>query len=182
MGRFIHQINLSIPHVHTKPQDISSVVKIMEKLSPEVAKKLLELIDMNIDINKIILEALDNREAEIAEAKDKEAEKQEQKEQKNRVTADTSAEKSASRHIPAKPASRHIPAGVRKIINAEQGDKCAMPNCKQKGEFIHHELPFAITKTHDPNNLKKLCRAHHELAHAINIKIYQIKKRAVNSS
>jgi hypothetical protein len=77
--------------------------------------------------------------------------------------------------------SRYIPAEIRKIINAEQGDKCSMPGCSKPAEVTHHELPFAMMKTHDPNNLKKLCKAHHELRHIINIKLYEIKKWAINS-
>jgi len=154
-------------HVHSKVYDIGSAVKIVTKLSPEVIKQLLELIEKNIDINKIILAALQNREAGLAGAKEKAAEELEEK---------------GAKETPVKPPSRYIPVKVKHIINAEQGDKCAMPNCTKRAELIHHELPFAMTKTHDPRNLKKLCKAHHELAHGINVKIYEIKKKAVNSS
>jgi hypothetical protein len=77
--------------------------------------------------------------------------------------------------------SRYIPAKIRKIINVEQGDKCSVLNCKNLAEVTHHELPFAIAKNHDPNNLQKLCKAHHELKHMVDVKFYEARKMAVGS-
>ena len=214
-------------HVHSKPQDISTVVKIMEKLSPEVIKQLLELIDKNIDINEIISETLKEREAGIAGAKEeaaaelagkaaetqaeaaeqhavggqaqrpageqaqknaggqgKAAERQAEIEEQTAAAGQTEAanQLTTAKEKTVRPPSRHIPAKIKHIIDAEQGDKCSVPGCNKSAQVIHHELPFALTKTHDPNNLKKLCGAHHELAHGINVKIYELKKKAINSS
>jgi hypothetical protein len=77
--------------------------------------------------------------------------------------------------------SRYIPAKIRKIINQEQGDKCSVPNCKNRAEVTHHELPFAIAKNHNPNNLQKLCKAHHELKHMVDVRFYEARKMAVGS-
>jgi hypothetical protein len=75
--------------------------------------------------------------------------------------------------------SRYIPARIRKIINEEQGDKCSVPNCKNLAQVTHHELPFAIAKNHMPNNLQKLCKAHHELKHMVDVRFYEARKMAV---
>jgi hypothetical protein len=176
-------------HVHTqiKTHDIGALVKIMEKLSVEVQNKLLALAEKNIDINKIILDALNNRETKIAQEK---AELSMEINCRVRAKNDTSVERTttpgtkdhaadqstkvgAKGTAPAKKSSRYIPAKIRKIINEEQGDKCSVPDCVKAAEVMHHELPFAIAKTHDPHNLKKLCRAHHELRHMINVRFYE---------
>jgi len=195
--------NAEVLHVHSKVYDIGAAVKIVTKLSPEVIKQLLELIEKNIDINEIISETLENREAGLAGAKEKAAaeqlaaagkkeavQKAEGGQVQTKELEEKAAQKSAAGQVEtaaitqktAKPASRHIPAKIKHIIDAEQGDKCSVPGCKKPAQVVHHELPFALTKTHDPNNLKKLCKAHHEIRHAINIKIYEIKKKAINSS
>jgi hypothetical protein len=77
--------------------------------------------------------------------------------------------------------SRYIPAKIRKIINEEQGDKCSVPNCKNLARVTHHELPFAIAKNHNPNNLQKLCKAHHELKHIVDVRFFEARKTAVGS-
>jgi len=140
-------------------EEFAPPAKMIElKFSAKNLKNLLELQNKGIDINEIIEEALDKREAEIARAKKENSQKLK--------TTD----------------SRYIPATIRHILDAEQGDKCSAPNCNNPAQIIHHELPFTITKIHDPNNLQKLCKAHHELKHSINIKFYTMKKRAINSS
>jgi hypothetical protein len=74
--------------------------------------------------------------------------------------------------------SRYIPAKIHKIIDEEQGDKCCVPGCLQKAEVTHHEIPFAVAKNHDPFILRKLCKAHHEIAHMINVKFYEHARHA----
>lgn len=55
--------------------------------------------------------------------------------------------------------SRNIPAQKRR----EQSKVCEIPGCNMPAEVIHHQDRWAITKKHE--NLKALCRGHHELAH-----------------
>jgi len=176
---------------HAKTYDIGAAVKIVEKLSPEVQKKILELIDKNININQIIEEALQIREVKIAREKEEIFEELEQKQTALGIMPGGSKGIRADEHAKGNPAdehakgkstpkssSRHIPARVIRIINAEQGDKCAVPTCPKRAEVIHHELPFALTKTHNPYNLKKLCKAHHEITHTINMKYYRARTLA----
>jgi hypothetical protein len=146
------------------------------KLDKDILKELLELQSKNIDLNNLIRKMLNNRKAEIARAKDEVT-----AEINNRCGQKIQLDVPAQPATPAKPPSRYIPAKIRKIINEEQGNKCSMPGCTKTAEVTHHELPFAITKKHDPNNLKKLCKPHHELRHMINVKFYEHHTRAAAS-
>jgi hypothetical protein len=40
---------------------------------------------------------------------------------------------------------------------------CEIPGCNKPAEEIHHVKPWAIFKKHE--ELRALCKAHHELAH-----------------
>jgi len=139
--------------------NFASPSKLLElKLTTKNLEKLLELQGKGIDINKIIETVLQNRNAQIAKSK----------------------EEATQMALPAR--SRYIPAPIRKIINEEQGNLCTVPSCKKPAKIIHHELPFSMSKNHDPRHLKKLCRAHHEIAHMINMKFHEIRKLACDSS
>jgi hypothetical protein len=180
----------------SSPSVASPLEIIKLKLDKEVLQELLALQEKNIDVNRLIRKMLSNREAEIARAKAETGAEQAvtganqyavaavqsttTTNQHTTVvaqrTADANSSLSAKDHPLAKKASRptrYIPAKIRKIINEEQGDKCAMRGCAKPAEVTHHELPFAMTKNHDPHYLKKLCRAHHELQHIINVKFYE---------
>jgi hypothetical protein len=162
-----------------KTSPISEIVKL--KLDEDILKELLNLQEKNIDINNLIRKMLKNRETEIVRAKEELAEEMRRNYEQKKQTVE--AVKNAGK------VSRYIPAKIRKIIDEEQGEKCSIPGCCKKAEVTHHELPFAITKNHDPNYLKKLCKAHHEIAHMVNIKFYKytrskagvpiIKRRAI---
>ncbi|KKQ71410.1 MAG: hypothetical protein UT33_C0009G0001, partial [Candidatus Peregrinibacteria bacterium GW2011_GWC2_39_14] len=43
---------------------------------------------------------------------------------------------------------------------------CAFPGCTKEYKYLHHTWRFALTKTHDPDTLIPLCKAHERLAHA----------------
>lgn len=142
----------SLAEAHVSHQSILPFVKILEKLSPEIKEKLLELINKEIDLNGLIAQMLQNREAEIAAAKSEIAEENK-----------------------AQDVSRYIPVKIKKIIKLEQGTKCSYPGCKNRAENIHHTQRFSITKNHNPFFLANACRPHHEIAHIIDRK-YQEKK------
>jgi hypothetical protein len=135
------------------------------KLDKDVLEKLLNLQEKNIDVNGLIRKMLEGREEGIAREKEKIAEE----------IYSGVVEKEDG--VP----SRYIPARIRKIINAEQGDRCSVPNCKNLAQVTHHELPFAIARNHNPNNLQKLCKAHHELKHMVDVRFYEARKMAVGS-
>jgi hypothetical protein len=178
-------------HVHSNPQSILPYVKILEKLSPEIKEKLLELVNKEIDLNGLIAQMLQNREAEIAAAKNeivasghaKEAEEM----QAAAVAQGVSAEKGADgkpsdgrvkKPKKAKKPSRYIPMKIRNIIKLEQGTKCSYPGCSNEKDDIHHTQRFAITRNNNPFFLANACKAHHEIAHTIDVKCGEIKQRA----
>ncbi len=132
--------------------------EILNALSPEVKMKLKELIDKEIDVNLIILDAMGTREAEIARQKIEIVEAQKAK---HKV-------KSGATVVGSKPSaeSRYIPVKIRKVLKLEFGSKCAYEECQNRSEHIHHEKPFAYYAEHDPRAMKPLCRGHHELEHA----------------
>lgn len=111
------------------------------QLAQEVQEKLEELHLKGIDINEIILRAIQEREERIAQEKENIAEECEQT------------------------SSRYIPARTRKIITQEHGAKCSIATCTNPSQDIHHTQRFSIAKTHDPHYLAPLCKGHHALAH-----------------
>jgi len=125
-------------------------------LSEEVTGKLLELQEKGLDVNGLLLEFLDHREAEIK--KEKEA------------ICETLEE--------AK--SRPVPARTKKVLAKEHGKKCSIQTCKKPAEELHHTQTFALSKRHDPRYLAPLCREHHVIAHTINLK-FQEKRRTSTS-
>lgn len=141
-------------------------------LSPEIHQKLLELQQKGLDINQIILECLQKRELEIAQKKEqireKVLQKEDEKVQKIEIIQGYALE-------PIKSQRHHVPQSIRKIIYEEHGTKCSIKSCQKRAENIHHTLPFAIGKTNDPHFLVPLCKTHHELEHAVNLKHSEIK-------
>lgn len=135
-------------------------LKLIRALSEETKQKLSELQEKGIDIDKLIWEMLTKREQEIEKEKRQlgEEEKQKLATTDSRLTKDKNPVKS----------SRYINVRIQKILWQEFGSKCAMPGCRRKKEEIHHQIPFAITRIHDPNNLIPLCRGHHLLEHLPN--------------
>jgi hypothetical protein len=164
-------------HVHNNSLSILPYVKILEKLSPEIKEKLLELVNKEIDVNGLIAQMLQNREAEIAAAKEQIVEEMEAE---KRAGAEKGADKklSGGRATNAKKPSRYIPVKIKKIIKLEQGTRCSFPGCENRAENIHHTQRFAITGNNNPFFLANACKAHHEIAHTIDVKCVEIKQRA----
>ena len=136
-----------------KNEDRSVHVNTLEKLglSEEVVEKLVELQKKGIDINQLILGFLENRKKEI---------------EKKKLEIEREVEGKISRYVPKK---------IKKVIREEYGTKCAVPNCKKSAEVMHHTVRFALAKEHNPYFIAPLCREHHEIAHAIDVKM-QSKK------
>lgn len=124
-------------------------------LSIEVQQRLLELQKKGIDINQLLTEFLDKREANI---------KQEKKE-----IAEKLAEKAAQ--------SKHVPAMVERVIQREYGTKCSIPTCNRPAEHLHHTLRFALSRSHDPHYIAPLCKEHHLIAHSIDMQFQKMRQR-----
>lgn len=125
------------------------------ELSDEVQNRLQKLAEKGHDVNGVLLELLDQREAEIAEEKEAIAE---------------SLQETRSRYIPVR---------VRRIIKKEHGSRCSMPQCCREADHLHHTQTFALSRRHDPRYLAPLCKDHHRLAHAINLKVQAHTNNAV---
>ncbi len=143
-------------HVHSKVQQSELIVK-EPNLSQEIKEKLVVLEEKGIDINQIIADALQQREQEIAEEKDKLAKKAEQK-----LIEQITEEKNVA---------RTAPVATKKLLKKEFGQKCAIFTCRNKAEAIHHTNRFSISHDHNPYYLAPLCKAHHEIAHTVDVKV-----------
>ena len=129
----------------------NSDFEIIAAMSPELKQKIKELLDKGLDINKILLGLLKEREQQITK-------------EKAEIAVDNVIERK-EKSIIGMPTSRHIPARTIRIIRKEYGSICARENCTNIAHNIHHEQHFAKFHSHDPHYLKPLCRGHHELAH-----------------
>ncbi len=136
------------------------------EITIEVHQKLFELQQKGLDLNQLLLEFLKKREEEIAQRKEKISEEVLRKEEEN-----------------AQKKSRpHVPVAVKKILHDEHGTKCSIKNCQKRAETIHHTQRFALSGSHDPHYLAPLCKEHHEIAHAVDVKCQKVKGRWVASS
>ena len=122
-------------------------------LDEDVREKLVKLERKGIDINQLLREALDRRKKEITQAKD-------------RVAV------SLPEH-----SSRYIPTRVRSILKQEYGAKCAKNGCHKPSQNIHHMRRWALDGSHDPNFMAPLCREHHQIAHAIDVRVQEMRRR-----
>ena len=61
--------------------------------------------------------------------------------------------------IPGEKISRYISVHKRKKLS----DHCSHPDCHRPTEIIHH--PDRFSQNHNHENLKPLCKQHHEFAH-----------------
>jgi hypothetical protein len=139
-------------------------------LSFEVQKKLLELQEKGLDLDQLLLEFLKKREEGIAQKKEKISEKVLQKEEKR------SREAVVMSKLQSRPC---VPQSVRKILHEEHGTKCSIRNCQKSATTIHHTQRFSLSGSHDPHYLAPLCKGHHELAHAIDVRCQEIKNLLV---
>ncbi|MEK7528296.1 MAG: hypothetical protein AAB592_00845 [Patescibacteria group bacterium] len=129
------------------------------KLSGDTMARLRGLQRRGIDVDVLINEFLDRREEEIEKEKSKIAQKQDNSN-----------------------SNRYIPTKIKNVVYAEYGNKCAIPNCARASEAIHHTNRFALARNHNPYFLAPLCRAHHEIAHSIDQKVFENKGPPKNSS
>jgi len=122
------------------------------KLDEDIENELLQMQEKGLDVNGLLRELLKERKAKL--------------EARKKVVAEKQEPECEDRAIIGYPAKRYVPAEVRKITKEEFGEKCSVAGCSKKSENLHHEKPFAIAQSHNPDNLKPLCKGHHELAHA----------------
>lgn len=66
---------------------------------------------------------------------------------------------------PVKNKSRYVPVAIRRHVLQRTNGKCAFPSCNKPYDSLHHTKRFALDKTHDPDTLVPLCKAHERIAH-----------------
>lgn len=74
--------------------------------------------------------------------------------------------KSQKNPKPTNPETRQASTKQRREALESTDGKCNVTGCNKPAEEIHHEKPWSIFRSHQ--NLKPLCKAHHELAHQSN--------------
>lgn len=148
----------SVPRHALNPNKIRKIQKVYQSnelhLSSNIRQRLLVLQNKGINLEELIEEFLDQREKHIQD------EKQEMGEESN---------KSPER-------SRYIPARVKAVLQQEFGTKCAQEKCPNKATNIHHTRRFALNSSHNPLYLAPLCKSHHEIAHAVDVKVVEYKR------
>jgi len=124
------------------------------------------MAEKGIDIGKLLNDLLDAHEAEI--------------ESRKTILAEVETAKSSKQKPnPGKKYSRYISVGIKKVLKDEYGDKCSFPNCTKLAQQIHHQQRFALTSSHNPKFLKPLCRDHHQIEHAIDVKYFETRQRII---
>jgi len=62
--------------------------------------------------------------------------------------------------------SRTIPPAIRRAVLIRDGGRCQVPGCRHKKHIeLHHIVPWAISRSHDPGGLVSLCSTHHAMVH-----------------
>ncbi|MEK7547370.1 MAG: hypothetical protein AAB540_00595, partial [Patescibacteria group bacterium] len=62
-----------------------------------------------------------------------------------------------------KKAPRYVQVKIKKSALSSTNGKCSYPGCEKPAEIIHHPERFAKSQNH--NNIKPLCKIHHEFMH-----------------
>lgn len=135
--------------------EVKSVPGHRFQFGEKLTERLLELESKGFKLDEILNELLDKREEEIAE------------------------EKAAIAANLPEMQSRYVPVRTMKVIHKEHGTKCAIPTCKKPSEQVHHTQTYALSQRHDPHYLAPLCKEHHLLAHSIDLKVHERRKKAL---
>lgn len=131
-------------------------------LSEETIEQLLILKQKGFELNALLQELLKKREEEIYQAKE----------------AITKEQTQVSGKFP----SRYIPAKIKSIIKQTYGTKCAISNCHNPSQEVHHTARYSLLKqtspyaVHNPNFLAPLCKQHHQIAHSIDVKYQECRR------
>ena len=152
------------------------------ELDENVKGQLETLHQKGININKLIQNALQQRETEIAAEKQAlanavEGEISFQQNKKRTKLYETLTFQIQYPNPKSQKASRHIPAETKRFLQKEHGTKCAIPVCQKTSEQLHHTDRHSLSKSHNPYFLAPLCKEHHTIAHSIDLK-YQAHKIA----
>lgn len=122
-------------------------------LAEDVEHELIQMQQKGIDIDAELRAFLQHRKEEITAAKE------------------------VMTESPERRISRYIPKKTHEALHKEYGTKCAKEGCSRPSVNIHHTARYSLTNSHNLLYLAPLCKAHHEIAHAIDIKVQKKKWR-----
>ncbi|MCX6733706.1 MAG: HNH endonuclease [Candidatus Peregrinibacteria bacterium] len=151
--RTLEVFSRDVRNLHVKKPESNLSFAQELHLDEDVRKRLIELEEKGIDINQLLREALDRRDEEIMQAKEQ-----------------------ITESLPVQ-SSRYIPVRVRNILKKEYGQKCAKNGCQKPSQHAHHTRRWAMDGSHDPNFMAPLCREHHQIAHAIDVRVQEMRFR-----
>ncbi len=120
----------------SEPEAAAQQKTIVMQLDPEIADQLQKLKGRG-EWNELMKELLQLRAAKLEEQKPE----------------------------PLNTEARHIPAKIKKHVFARTNDTCSFPGCLRPAKILHHTPRFALEKSHDPDRLEPLCKAHERIAH-----------------
>lgn len=132
---------------------IPEITQVAVQLDQEVAQELLAMREKGIDIDSELKLFLEQRKTQIEQEKETLGEQCEETK------------------------SRYIPKDVRNILTKEYGTKCSMPGCTNLSEEIHHTQRWSMSQKHDPRYMAPLCYEHHQIAHAKDVRVQEIKAK-----
>jgi len=126
-------------------------------LADDVIQELNRLAEQEKDVNELLREFLEQKKQEI-----------ERKEQ------DLSQKSREETHSPSR---THYNKATRDFLQEKYGNKCAIHGCTKPAEEIHHKIRFGLQANNDPAYLVPLCKDHHKIAHAIDLKVVRHWKK-----
>lgn len=165
----------------SEPYNVDIQMKFMAlvpKLDQKIKAKILELSEKGIDVNSVLAEILVSRESVIVQKKNEIVEGQTSEVKKS--VSDISIDE-----VKSKTASRYIPVKTREVLRLEHGTKCSIPTCGRLAADIHHSQRFGLVKNfapravHDPRYLAPMCKEHHQIAHSVDVKFGEVRKKIV---
>lgn len=128
-------------------------ITVSMKLDPEIFR-MLENLKGTDDWNEFMKGLLESRQRERRRV---EEERQRLEVERQKILADKPQTVQTN--------SRPVPRRIQKFVYARAGGKCESPGCGKPGEHFHHTTPFALKKEHNPDKIRLLCQAHHDIAH-----------------
>ena len=133
-------------------------------LNQEVVSKLQALKQKGIDINETFLTFLKQREQDIQRAKES-------------IAAEVETQMRCAQNNKTQTSSRYIPQKIKSIITKEYGTKCAISHCQKPSQNIHNTARYSMIRNHNPNFLAPLCKLHHQIAHSIDVKYQECRRK-----
>lgn len=180
-------------------------VNLLDHLSSELQKNLIERLKKGINIDQLLTELLQKHDLELAQEKEQLAEeiceRERMRQEGNRRAAATHEARRSRAECASSGATegsgaalhkahsapegrssaptRYIPVRIRRLLRKEHGTRCSIRTCAKPAAHIHHTQRFALSHSHDPRYLAPRCREHHQIAHTVDTN-YHIMRRKKN--